>query len=67
MPEKEREKLFQLIFWTDSATLKLGFLIPEEEYVVIRSQHYDNIRWLGEHDLIDEYYDFWFKKTFHGE
>lgn len=57
----EQEKLFELILWTDTTTVALRRLLPEEEYRKYRAKHYENMNFISATGLSDEYYDYMFE------
>lgn len=57
----EREKLFELILWTDEITVALCRLLPEEEYKEFRAKHYENMKFIAAAGLKEEYYNYMFE------
>ena len=50
-----KQQLFELSFALDSQS-------AGKDYIALRRTHYDNIQWLHDHGLQEEYYQFWVEK-----
>lgn len=58
---KEQEKLFELILWTDTTTVALSRILPEEVYKKYRSKHYENMNFISAAGLSEEYYRYMYE------
>ena len=55
--EELKKHIFELSYALDSQS-------AGKDYVALRSTHYNNIRWIRDNGLLDEFYDYFFKKHF---
>ena len=53
MDEQIKQKLFELILWTDKVTVELRSMIPEEDYKRFREKHYENQNWIKMTDMLN--------------